>query len=62
MKKYTARCEKCGKREDIEEGDIDDFYKQMKEKGWALRIGGRRGMVVGIWTCPDCGNKPKITT
>jgi uncharacterized protein YlaI len=50
-------CDKCNKRVALEAPCRSKAQKMMRESGWSLRIGGFRGMVVGLWTCPECRSK-----
>jgi transcription initiation factor IIE alpha subunit len=50
-------CEKCNKKVTLEAANRSEAQGIMRKSGWSLRIGGVRGMVVGLWTCPECQGK-----
>jgi hypothetical protein len=52
--KYNFWCDKCKERVTLETVKREEASAKMKENGWHLELGMRRGMVVGVWTCPDC--------
>jgi hypothetical protein len=50
-------CEKCKKRVTMKAANRSEAQSIMRKSGWSLRIGGYLGMVVGLWTCPECQGK-----
>ncbi|MDR2535183.1 MAG: hypothetical protein LBD29_04015 [Treponema sp.] len=54
MNEQNFWCDKCGEKITLEMESRDKAREKMKREGWRVDIGIRRGMVLGIWTCPDC--------
>jgi Fe2+ or Zn2+ uptake regulation protein len=51
---HNFRCEKCNKIVTLETASRDAASSIIRKNGWRLRIGYFQGMVVGLWTCPEC--------
>jgi hypothetical protein len=56
-KTHSFWCDKCEKRVDVKASDREEARRIMRADGWSLETGIRGGMVLGIWTCPECQRK-----
>jgi hypothetical protein len=56
-KPHNFWCEECRKRATPEATSISEASKAVRARGWSVRAGLRLGMVVGLWTCPECQGK-----